>query len=271
MNPKTLMLMKKITLFFLLLLTFSFYSCEDLTEDTSEEETIENGTGIETGTGTGTGTGSGTGSGGTGIYNGSKPTGNYWSRNDGLGTAYLSLSGSTAKACANGTETIGTFNASKPSMTFTIGKDVLEFPLLFQSGKLYVGAPAQAVSTHNAQTQYVSTTKYTCGSSSGGTTTPEKGSVVFWSNLKNTDKRVYGSINITFTEKGSKRSGNIEKYGASSPGCDVAGTPGWRLDPATYNWTATWQFSNAYGQLVTTSQGGTFTVTSKGCTAVQVK
>lgn len=266
--------MKKITLLLFVLLAFLVNSCEELTEDTSDYSTnTETGT---SGTGTGTGT-SGTGTSGTGtgssIYNGSDPTGIYWSRNDGLGTAYLSLSGSTAKVCSAGKETIGSFNSSKPSMTFTIGKDVLEFPLLFSNGKLYVGAPAQAVYTHNAQTQYVSTSKYTCTSSSGGTTTtaPEKGSVIFWSNLKNTDKRFYGVINITYTEKGYKRQMSISKFGSTSPGCGVPSTPGALLDPGTYNWSAEWQFYNAYGQLTSSSRGGTFTITSKGCASVEIK
>lgn len=260
--------MKKITLLLFMLSAFAVSSCESIDDESAEEQTEETNGGTQNGNGTGTGSGGS----GTSIFNGSTPTGKYWSRNDGQGTASLSLSGSTAKACADGKETVGTFNSSKPSMTFTIGKDVLEFPLLFTNGKLYVGAPSQAVYTHNAQTQYVSNTKYACGSGTGGTaTTPEKGNVIFWSNLKNSDKRFYGVVNVTFTEKGAKRQGNIEKFASTSPGCGVPGTPGWTLDPGTYNWTATWQFSNASGTLTTSSKAGSFTITSKGCTAVEVK
>jgi hypothetical protein len=95
--------------------------------------------------------------------------------------------------------------------------------------------------------------------------------VIFWSNIKNMDKRFYGVINITFTEKGSKRQMYIDKFAPSSPGCGVPGTPGWSLDPGTYNWTAAWQFYNAYGELTNSSRGGTFTITSKGCESVEIK
>jgi hypothetical protein len=168
--------MKKITLILFMLSAFVISSCESVEDEpSSDEQTIDN-SGNNSNSGTGTGTGSS-------IYNGSSPTGNYWSRNDGMGTASLSLSGTTAKACTDGKETIGSFNSAKPSMTFTIGKDVFEFPLLFTNGKLYVGAPAQAVDTHNAQTQYISDTKYNCGSSSGGTTTSAKGTIMVWSDV----------------------------------------------------------------------------------------
>src|SRR5687768_17138979 len=59
--------------------------------------------------------------------------GPYWSRNDGQRTAYLSLSGGTAKACAGGEETLGTFSSSKPSMTFVIQGERIEFPLEFRN------------------------------------------------------------------------------------------------------------------------------------------
>lgn len=152
--------MKKIKLILFMFLAFAINSCDNLGEDLGGDQTDSGST-----TGTGTGT-SGTGT-STSIYNGSKPTGNYWSRNDGAGTAYLSLSGSTAKACSGGKETIGTFNSSKPSMTFTIGTDVIEFPLLYTNGLLIVGVPNQAVTTNNP-TQYVATSNYPCGT--GGTT-----------------------------------------------------------------------------------------------------
>ncbi|SHG51001.1 hypothetical protein SAMN05443549_104277 [Flavobacterium fluvii] len=158
-----LLFMKKNKLILFMFIAFAINSCDNLGEDLGGDQTNSDST---TGTGTvGTGT-SGTGTSGS-IYNGSKPTGNYWSRNDGAGTAYLSLSGSIAKACSSGKETIGTFNSSKPSMTFTIGKDVLEFPLLFTNGLLIVGVPNQAVTTNNP-TQYVATSNYPCGT--GGTT-----------------------------------------------------------------------------------------------------
>ncbi|TRX22880.1 hypothetical protein FNW25_10520 [Flavobacterium franklandianum] len=154
--------MKKIKLIVFMFLAITVNSCDNMGEDLGDYQT-------ESGSGTGAGTGTtGTGSSG-GIYNGSKPTGNYWSRNDGAGIAYLSLSGSTAKACSGGKETIGTFNSSKPSMTFTIGTDVIEFPLLFINGKLIVGVPNQAVTTNNP-TQYVASSNYPCvtGGITGG-------------------------------------------------------------------------------------------------------
>lgn len=174
--------MKKTALILFMFLALSISSC-DIAEDSDSSQTDSysstgSGTGTTGSTGT-TGTSTGTS---TSIYNGSKPTGAFWSRSDGAGTAYLSLSGSTAKACASGKETIGTFNSSKPSMTFTIGKDVIEFPLLFSNGNLYVGAPAQAVTTHNAQTLYTATSNYPCGTSTGGTTTG-KGTIMVWSDV----------------------------------------------------------------------------------------
>lgn len=179
--------MEKITLMLFMLTAFAISSCEDLDEESYDEDTIDNtntGTGTVTGTGTGTNNNTGTGSGGStsnsSIFNGSAPTGKYWTRNDGLGTASLSLSGTTAKACTDGKETIGTFNASKPSMTFTIGKDVLEFPLLFQNGNLYLGAPNKYVDVYNAQTQYAPSKTYGCGSGSGSTA---KGTIMVWSDV----------------------------------------------------------------------------------------
>lgn len=263
--------MKKITNLLFILLALALYSCDVIDElDELDSPSESSNSGIDTGTGTGSGTGTGTG---TGIYNGSAPTGIYWKRNDGVRIAYLSLSGSTAKACDGVNETLGTFNSSKPSMTFIIGKDIIEFPLLFTNGVLYVGAPDQAVNTHNAQTQYVVSNTYTCGSNSGGgsVVSPEKGNVIFWSNLKNSDKRFYGLVNITYTEKGYKRSMNISNFGPSSPGCNVPNTPGASLDPGSYNWTAEWQFYNAYGILTKSTRGGNFTITSKVCTSVEIK
>ncbi|QBN19911.1 hypothetical protein [Flavobacterium nackdongense] len=177
--------MKKIKLILFMFLAFAIHSCDNFAEDLEGDQTdIIGTTGTGTGT-TGTGTtGTGTGTTGTGtstsIYNGSKPTGNYWSRNDGIGKAYLSLSGATAKACSGGKETIGTFNSSKPSMTFTIGSDVIEFPLLFTNGLLIVGVPNQAVTTNNP-TQYVAASNYSCGG--GGSTTSGKGTIMVWSDV----------------------------------------------------------------------------------------
>lgn len=200
--------MKKIKLLLFMLLAVAVSSCdigeEDLGKDFGEDQTDSS----TIGTGT-----NGTGTSG-GIYNGSKPTGNYWSRNDGAGTAYLSLSGSTAKACSGGKETIGTFNSSKPSMTFTIGTDVLEFPLLYINGLLIVGVPNQAVTTNNP-TQYVATSNYPCGA--GGTTTSGKGSIMVWSDVPENGFK-YGFNYISVTINGSISTVYGGKY-TSAPSC----------------------------------------------------
>lgn len=225
--------MKKITILLFIISIFALNSCEDLGDDLSSEESEYYNDDDTDNT-------NGTGSNGTGssIYNGSTPTGKYWSRNDGLGTAYLSLSGSIAKACSGGVETIGTFNSSKPSMTFTIGKDVLEFPLLFSNGELYLGAPAQAVTTHNAQTQYVATTKYACGSGSGGSATPSKGTLMVWSDVPEYGfKYGFNGINVSISSGTNDFSTVYGGHYTSAPSCGATYCYTKDLEPGTYTVT----------------------------------
>jgi hypothetical protein len=224
--------MKKITIILFMLSAFVISSCESTEEESFDEQTEDNNGDI---TNTGTGS-SGTGS-GSSIYNGSSSTGNYWSRNDGMGTASLSLSGTTAKACADGKETIGSFNSSKPSMTFTIGKDVLEFPLLFSSGKLYVGAPGQFVDTHNAQTQYVSDSKYACGSGSGGSTTSAKGTIMVWSDVPQYGfKYGFNVINVSISSVADTGTVSGGAY-TSEPSCGATYCFTKEVEPGSYTVT----------------------------------
>lgn len=97
-------------------------------------------------------------------------SGNHWRRSDGVNTT-LSFSGSTARACTNNAETIGTYNASEPSMTFAVNGQNIKFPLRFvNSNTLIVRVPSQATNTHEDVT-YTRIDSYSCGSSSGGGTT----------------------------------------------------------------------------------------------------
>lgn len=102
--------------------------------------------------------------------NGSGPggsgSGSYWSRNDGQRTAYISFEGSVARTCVNGAVTVGTYNASEPSMTFVISGNTIKFPLKYSGGKLIVGVPDQAINTNNA-TEYVKSNDFPCGGGSG--------------------------------------------------------------------------------------------------------
>lgn len=116
-----------------------------------------------------------------------------WARNDGLGTAYLRLSGTTATTCTSGTLTVGTYNASASTMTFIISGETIIFPLSMKNGSLIVGRPAQA-NANQQPTPYISTTTWPCATSTGGgsagggstggggTTTPAKGTVIVWTN-----------------------------------------------------------------------------------------
>jgi hypothetical protein len=101
-------------------------------------------------------------------------SGSYWQRNDGS-LAWLSLGSGVAKACANGQETIGTYNGSAPSMTFVIGSDTLVFPLRFDgTDTLLVGVPQQGVDTNTA-TYYVRTSTYPCTAGTVGSAGSDSG------------------------------------------------------------------------------------------------
>lgn len=116
---------------------------------------------------------------------GGNTTGEYWQRNDGQATAYISFSGTVARSCANGVVTTGTYNASEPSMTFVIQGNTIKFPLKFSNNTLMVGVPDQAVNTNTA-TQYIKSSSFPCNGgggsgsgngngSGGGSTIPKRG------------------------------------------------------------------------------------------------
>jgi hypothetical protein len=122
---------------------------------------------------------------GSGSGGGGSTTGNYWQRNDGQATAYISFSGTVAQSCANGVVTTGTYNASEPSMTFVIQGNTIKFPLKFSNNTLMVGVPDQAVNTNTA-TQYIKSSSFPCNGGSGsgsgngsgsggGSTIPKRG------------------------------------------------------------------------------------------------
>ena len=54
---------------------------------------------------------------------------------------YVKFVGSNAITCSGGVETVGSFNASEPSMTFVIGEEVIKFPLKINGSALLVGVP----------------------------------------------------------------------------------------------------------------------------------
>jgi hypothetical protein len=261
--------MKKTTfmknLFLFILFSFYIYSCSKEVDNSSSTSNSNKSTSEVTPSG-------GLSDNNSNIYNGSTQTGMYWQRNDGQGLAYLSLSGSTAKACVGNKETIGTFNSSKPSMTFIIGNDVLEFPLLFTDGVLYVGAPDQAVNTHNAQTLYVKTNTYACNSSSsGGTSTTAKGNVLIWSSVKEYGFK-YGFNAMNVSVSGSN--GTI--YGGhytSAPSCGSTYCFTKELNPGTYTVTGTiYPLKPLTGPTPPTyTISKTFTVYANQCTAVELK
>lgn len=237
------------------------------------------GTGTNTGTGTGTGTGAGTGTGsGSGSATSGSPsttsTGAYWSRNDGVATASLSLSGSVAKACANGKETIGTYKSSYPqSMTYVVSGNTITFPLQFEKNgvDLLVGVPEQGINTNTA-TYYKKASSYNCNSTGGGgTTTPvAKGSAIIYTNLKKTGY----SYNVYLRVKGFEQMSYITKQHASAPSCSESGTGAalfGGLEPGNYSWRAVGYRWHASGTPTPTEWGGSITITSNGCTSYELK
>ncbi|MCR9014778.1 hypothetical protein [Aquiflexum gelatinilyticum] len=104
-------------------------------------------------------------SGGSGSGTAAPAGTSYWKRSDGTNTL-VSLGGSTAKVCTNGTETVGTFNSSTPSMTFVVSNNTIVFPLIFKSStELIVRVPSQASNSHE-DVLYTKVSTYSCGGSS---------------------------------------------------------------------------------------------------------
>jgi hypothetical protein len=224
-----------------------------------------NGTGGSNGTNGSSGGSSNLPSGYTGSA-----SGRYWSRNDGQKAA-LYLSGSTAKTCVNNVETIGSFQNSLPySMTFTIQGNTIRFPLAFSNdgNTLIVGVPDQAINT-NVATPYAKASSYTCGSTGGGSTTPEKGDFIIWTALPETG---YG---YSWTVRGPQLnfSGMTIKRFDSEPDCGTPGGLGFNnVNPGTYNYTITGKRkTTGSGGIKDDSWGGSFTVTGNSCTKVQLR
>ncbi|MDR6969472.1 hypothetical protein J2X31_003503 [Flavobacterium arsenatis] len=141
---------------------------------------------------------------------------------------YVKFVGSNAITCSGGVETVGSFNASEPSMTFVIGQEVIKFPLKINGNALLVGVPNQAVETHNAQIYYRSNV-FPCDGSGGGGS--GEGNIMFWigSDLG------CGNISVTLQGQGS---GSITSYYGSSPNCGASGCANFTVAPGTYSYTA---------------------------------
>lgn len=207
----------------ILILTIFIAGCESEDEDDS-------------------GGGGGNGSGGSGgSFNG------YWERGDGL-SAYLEFENSTARSCANGVVTVGTFNSSEPSMTFVIGSDVIKFPLQFGTNQLLVGVPDQAVNTNNA-TLYYPSDDFPCdGGGGGGGGGSNTGSAMFWTS----SDLGCGNISVSL----SSSSGTISQYYSSgTPECGASGCANFTLAPGTYNFTASCSSKNWSGSINVTEDG----------------
>lgn len=136
-----------------------------------------------------------------------------WVRYD--GQTYLKLAGTVAKTCNNGTETIGTYDSSVPSITFVTGGDTYVSELRMQGEKLIVKTPSQGTDTH-FDTEYNRSTTWpcsppvtgyfaiklytptgSCATSGSETSTPGlyKGTLTAYYYYKSTEK--YSSSNIS--------------------------------------------------------------------------
>lgn len=163
---------------------------------------------------------------------GTDPYGN-WRRGDGL-EAYINFNGSTAKTCVNGTVTTGTFNASEPSMTFTIQGEVIKFPLSFDGDTMLMGVPDQAINTNNA-TYYYRSDSFPCGGGGGGGTGggggSSTGNATFWTQSD------LGCGSIAVTLNGSTQS-ITGYYSTGTPSCGATYCANYTLAPGTYSYTA---------------------------------
>lgn len=139
---------------------------------------------------------------------------------------YVKFVGSNAITCSGGVETVGSFNASEPSMTFVIGEEVIKFPLKINGSALLVGVPNQAIETHNAQIYYRSDA-FPCDGGGGS----GEGNIIFWIS----SDMGCGNINVTLQGQGS---GSISSYYSSSPNCGASGCANFTVAPGTYSFTA---------------------------------
>lgn len=266
---------------FLLLLvcgtTIFSMGCEKLLLDEDDDDPDPISSGNNNGNNSGNNNGNNNTGGGNGTapqgFNGSH-SGAYWKRNDGQ-TAYLYLSGSTAKACANNVETIGTFKNSKPySMTYVIQGNSITFPLAFadNGSNLIVGVPDQALNT-NVATPYIKTSTYTCnstGGGGGGGTSAPKGELMIWSSMPLTG---YG-FNVKVQRSNVYNfSGFFSGRHTSEPSCGSSNAYNSSLDPGTYNVTVTGKKWNAQGSHYYTdgTWGFTAVITSNNCTKLEVR
>ncbi|WP_026703807.1 hypothetical protein [Flavobacterium soli] len=163
---------------------------------------------------------------------------------------YVKFVGSNAITCSGGVETVGSFNASEPSMTFVIGEEVIKFPLKVNGNTLLVGVPNQALETHNAQIYYKSDA-FPCDGGGGGS---GEENIMFWigSDLG------FGSISVTLEGQGS---GSITSYYGSSPDCGASGCANFTVAPGTYS------FSASCGDY---TWDGSITVTENQCSKMQL-
>ena len=187
------------------------------------------------------------------------PYGN-WVRGDGV-LAYLKFGTGTVTSCSNGKITTGTFNASEPSMTYTVQGDVIKFPLRFNTNNtLLVGVPDQAVNTNNA-TLYYRSDQFPCtgggggsgggGGGGGGATT---GKVLFWTS----SDLGCGIINVSVS---GQSKGIAGFYASGTPDCGASYGANFTLPLGTFNFTAS---CSKY------TWNGTVTITPDGCAKMRL-
>jgi hypothetical protein len=147
---------------------------------------------------------------------------------------YVWFSGSTATTCSGGVTTVGSFDASEPSMTFVVGGETIKFPLKINDDALLVGVPDQVVDTHTAQIYYKSDS-FPCdgggnGGGGGGGGNGD-GNIMFWvqSDLG------CGAISVTLTGQGS---GSISSFYGSAPSCGASGCANFSVPAGSYSFTA---------------------------------
>lgn len=149
-----------------------------------------------------------------------------WKR-DGMET-YVKFDGSTATTCSSGgVTTVGTFDASEPSMTFNIQGEIITFPLDFQGDVLLMGVPDQAIDTNTAQ-YYSRSNKFPC---SGGGTGGGDGTIMFW---VQSDPGC-GPISVTLNGQGSN---SITGFYSTSPDCGAVSAANFSVPGGTYSFTA---------------------------------
>lgn len=187
------------------------------------------------------------------------PTGNSssiygtWARNDGQASTYLKIEGSAATTCNNGKATNGSFNASTPSVIFTVAGVTHTFKIIMSGSKLILRVPATSTNPNHVDTEYIRSNNWPCGGSggdgSGGTTTGGTGNVIFYTQ---TD---HGCGPITV--KISNQVGSISSYYSATPNCGDTGGANFTLPAGNYNYTAECS-KYTWGSSITITAGGCF-------------